>query len=62
VTKFADRDFVVGYLGRLVSEGGIQEFVNLIPLIAEKKHMRSLIGGTARVGEVKNACERMSVE
>jgi glycosyltransferase involved in cell wall biosynthesis len=62
VTKFADRDLVVGYLGKLVNEKGIKEFVNLIPLIAEKKYVKSLIGDTAHVGEVKNACERMNVE
>ncbi|MGB7902598.1 MAG: glycosyltransferase family 4 protein [Halobacteriota archaeon] len=62
MTKFADIDLVVGYVGRLVNEKGIKEFVNLIPLIAEKKHMRSRIGGTANAGKVKNACERMSAE
>jgi glycosyltransferase involved in cell wall biosynthesis len=63
MTKFADRDLVVGYLGRLVKEKGIKELVDAIPLIAKKNHIRFLIGGDgACLIEVKKACERMSAE
>jgi len=62
-TKFEDRDLVVGYIGRLVKEKGITEFVDAIPLITKKKHMSFLIGGNgACLAEVKRASERMSAE
>jgi glycosyltransferase involved in cell wall biosynthesis len=62
-TKFENRDLVVGYIGRLIKEKGITELVDAIPLIAKRKHMSFLIGGTgACLAEVKKASERLSAE
>ncbi len=62
-TKFEDRDLIVGYIGRLVKEKGIKEFVDAVPLIAKKKHLSFLIGGNgACLADVRKASERMSAE
>jgi glycosyltransferase involved in cell wall biosynthesis len=62
-TKFENRDLVVGHIGRLIKEKGITELIDAIPLIAKRKHMSFLIGGTgACLAEVKKASERLSAE
>jgi glycosyltransferase involved in cell wall biosynthesis len=62
-TKFADRDLVAGYIGRLVTQKGIAELVDAIPLIAKKEHMEFLLGGTGAVlDELRKKCERVSTE
>jgi len=62
-TKFADRDLVAGYIGRLVRQKGITELVDAIPLIAKKKRVGFLIGGSgALLDEVREKCERVSTE
>jgi glycosyltransferase involved in cell wall biosynthesis len=61
--KFTDRDPVVGYIGRLIEQKGVQELADAIPLIAKKRHLRFLIGGAgALLGELKEKCESISTE
>jgi glycosyltransferase involved in cell wall biosynthesis len=62
-TKLAERDPVIGYIGRIRKEKGIMDLVSAIPFIAKKEHTKFLIGGVGSfLDELKNECDKVRSE
>lgn len=59
-TCFSDRPFLIGYIGRLSAEKGVQNFVRALPAILnDTKGLRVLIGGD---GHLKNSIQSVLQE